>query len=513
MKKQNFISILFLGISLLFVTYSHAQEVIPTCVFPVGGGSDICSEELMQAFLEMSPNKENPTLLIISYGSRTEESVASNITSYTDCFRSRGIENIQALDSTQTIAEALNKINSADIIWFSGGLQRNILKTLEAMPGVIEAIVNRYYSGKSIMGGTSAGASIWSSVMMATSNTIDGVLTPTLDYGFKIFPEAIIDQHFSQRNRLQRLEIAVSRHPYLTGIGIDEDTGILYTNRTSFRVVGPNSVTVLKPNGEGGHEKIILRRGDVYQLPGGTPGADRIMSEDFEGQTNLLDDGNYGDGVFTNPASGITWTFAHARAEGTAGGTSYPINGKGFMLRRLSAASSLQTTFPNGVGTFSFKYRKAHTGNEATRQISVYVNGEERFISPAFGGAGNDKTVHTFSETINEAGPVTIKIAYPTTLPDAAASTVRQITIDDIAWTEYTSSSGVNNPGKSDVLIYAAQGNIVVKNATVGEQIEIYNTLSQRIYQGFVQGETLIPSKPGVAIVKVGNRVQKVVVK
>jgi hypothetical protein len=383
------------------------------------------------------------------------------------------------------------------------------------MPGVIEAIVNRYYSGKAIMGGTSAGASIWSSVMMVGSTMVGDVMTPTLGYGIKVFPEAIIDQHLTQRNRLQRMEIAASRYPYLTCIGLDEDTGILYTNRTSFRVVGANNVTILKPDGEGGHEKIILKNGDVYQLPGITPGAGHITSEDFEGQTNLKEGtSEYDNGVFTNPASGITWTYVQSRNQ-----YNYPINGKGFMLRYISGASSLQATFPNGVGTFSFKYRKAHTG-EFTRQFSVYVNGEERFTSPRFGtGAGNEVDeesgvkIHTFSETINEEGPVTLKIAYPSVLPDGEAASMRQIVIDDIVWTEYASSSGVNNPGKSDVLIYAAQGNIVVKNAIVGEQIEICNALGQRVYSGFVHGETLIPSQPGVAVVKVGNYVQKVVVK
>jgi hypothetical protein len=286
------------------------------------------------------------------------------------------------------------------------------------------------------MGGTSAGASIWSDVMMVSSTTVNGIMTPTIGYGLRLWPEAIIDQHFTQRQRLQRLEIAVSKHPTLYGIGIDESTGILYTNKTSFRVVGPGTVTVLRPV-SGGHEKIILRGGDVYNMKTDeiTLGERSPFVEEFEDAGLPLD---YADGSFTNAISGITWSFVHSKEQGV-----YLIQGRGFMLRRPSGGSYLEATFPNGVGTFTFKYRKAHTG-EFTRQFVVLVNGEQKFISDPFGtGTGNEVDeeggviIRTFSETINERGPVTIRITYPNVVPDGAASNPRQITIDNIEWTEY----------------------------------------------------------------------------
>jgi hypothetical protein len=153
---------------------------------------------------------------------------------------------------------------------------------------------------------------------------------------------------------------------------------------------------------------------------------------------------DYNDGSFTNSTTGITWNYVQSRDDGNQTQESglpnnhvYTINGQGLQLRRPSSNSCLYATFPDGVGIFSFKYRQARTG-DFTRQFVVLVNGEQKFISDPFGGTNGSKTaIYTFSETINEEGPVTIKIAYPATVLDGALSDARQITVDDIEWTNY----------------------------------------------------------------------------
>ena len=56
---------------------------------------------------------------------------------------------------------------------------------------------------------------------------------------------AIIDQHFSQRDRLGRLLTALSYNPYLIGVGIDEDTAFLIDGDNCGEVVGSGAVTIL----------------------------------------------------------------------------------------------------------------------------------------------------------------------------------------------------------------------------------------------------------------------------
>src|SRR5690606_24763649 len=159
----------------------------------------------------------------------------------------------------------------------------------------------------------------------------------------------------------------------------------------------------------------------------------QTITEDFEAQTVLTS--NYENGSFIG-ADGVTFTYVHSRDEGD-----YSIDGKGIMLRRADEPSSIEFTLPNGVSNLSFDDRKAFTGG-SERQLEVVVNGVEEYVTPGFSsGSGADATVYTFNEYIDEAGPVTIEITYPTGTADGN----RQITIDNISWTEPLSSCEASN--------------------------------------------------------------------
>ena len=55
----------------------------------------------------------------------------------------------------------------------------------------------------------------------------------------------VIDQHFTQRNRLGRLLSASSYNPFLIGLGIDEDTAAFIGPDDILEVVGSGTVTVV----------------------------------------------------------------------------------------------------------------------------------------------------------------------------------------------------------------------------------------------------------------------------
>lgn len=156
----------------------------------------------------------------------------------------------------------------------------------------------------------------------------------------------------------------------------------------------------------------------------------QTITEDFEAQTALKS--SYEDGSFIG-ADGVIFTYVHSRNEALGTSDDSSIDGKGIMLRRANEPSSIEFTLPNGVGNLSFEYRKAFTGG-SDRVLAVLVNGVQEYLTPAFGGSsGADATVYTFNENIDEAGPVTIKITYPT----GTATGNRQITIDNISWTAF----------------------------------------------------------------------------
>ena len=78
----------------------------------------------------------------------------------------------------------------------------------------------------------------------------------------------ILDQHFSQRNRLGRLLSAVSYNPFCTGIGIDEDTALFIGPDNQLEVVGSGSVTIIDPSDLTHSSMAHASRGDTLTLIG-----------------------------------------------------------------------------------------------------------------------------------------------------------------------------------------------------------------------------------------------------
>jgi cyanophycinase len=112
-----------------------------------------------------------------------------------------------------------------------------------------------------IVAGTSAGASILSSHMVAY-----GASGPTpkqrmahMIAGFGLVSELIIDQHFQQRERIGRLLTLVASNPGLLGVGIDEDTAALIGANGVLEIIGRNSVTIV----DGTH-----MFSDIFQVKG-----------------------------------------------------------------------------------------------------------------------------------------------------------------------------------------------------------------------------------------------------
>ncbi|ASB49751.1 chitobiase/beta-hexosaminidase C-terminal domain-containing protein [Alkalitalea saponilacus] len=163
--------------------------------------------------------------------------------------------------------------------------------------------------------------------------------------------------------------------------------------------------------------------------------------EDFENH-NIPDGGTYRDGFFVGN-NGITWNYYHVTGEQT-----YPIDGKGVLLRRSGENSRIvSSTITGGIGNFSVQMRKAFTST-GDRQIELVINGEPIAQSQAFGSAsGADETIHTFSvDNINIDGDITIEIRHIT-----GGTQNRQLVIDNLTWTAFDPDApqAVANPAFS----------------------------------------------------------------
>jgi cyanophycinase len=62
--------------------------------------------------------------------------------------------------------------------------------------------------------------------------------------GLEFLPGVLIDMHFAERGRLNRLLSAVALYPHELGVGIDEDTAIL-ADGDVLEVLGSGSVTII----------------------------------------------------------------------------------------------------------------------------------------------------------------------------------------------------------------------------------------------------------------------------
>jgi cyanophycinase len=171
-------------------------------------------------------------------------------------------------------------VDEATGVFMTGGNQLKLSAVICGTP-VGDAVVRAHERGV-VVGGTSAGASIQSSHMVAFGR---GGTTPKqrmtqVAAGLGLIGTTVIDQHFEQRNRYGRLLMIVSQSPQLLGIGVDEDTCATVTvedGHEVLRVSGRGAVTILDParlvtnSYEAKRSSPLLASGIVlHVLPAGT---------------------------------------------------------------------------------------------------------------------------------------------------------------------------------------------------------------------------------------------------
>ncbi|MFO1065805.1 MAG: cyanophycinase [Pirellulales bacterium] len=165
----------------------------------------------------------------------------------------------------------LAKVQAASGVFISGGDQRRLVRALTKEDGgdtPLLAEIRVLLARGGVVGGTSAGASCQSAVMLAVSGLPDPMIDEgmdTLDFGIKtdersrgllirsgfgFFKTGIIDQHFHQfRGRLGRLTRAVADRRLNFGFGIDENTALIARDDGRVEVAGAGHVTVIKTTG------------------------------------------------------------------------------------------------------------------------------------------------------------------------------------------------------------------------------------------------------------------------
>jgi cyanophycinase len=165
-------------------------------------------------------------------------------------------------------------IAEASAVWFSGGDQVKLAAPYRgtAVDREMKALLKR----GGVIGGTSAGAAVMSDVMIE-----GGYPKADVGRGFGFVPNAVVDQHFLRRSRVNRLLGVLAERPHLIGLGIDEGTALVLQG-DKWSVVGRSYVLACEVGKDGKPLRFeSFSDGESGTYPAtGLPARDRPRAQD-----------------------------------------------------------------------------------------------------------------------------------------------------------------------------------------------------------------------------------------
>ena len=227
---------------------------------------------------------DGPSVEVITTASSIPDEVAQN---YKDAFEKLGCLNVGHMRirnrEDASLPEYIDRLNACNCVMFSGGNQLR-LSSIFGGTSFLDVLKQRYQEGNFLIAGTSAGAMAMSNTMIyegsAAIANLKGEVKITTGLG--LMQNVIIDTHFDQRGRFNRLAQAVAAQPGAIGIGLGEDTGVIVSLGHELKAIGSGSVVII----DGKHieynniadidfgmpisvENIvvhIMSKGDIYNL-------------------------------------------------------------------------------------------------------------------------------------------------------------------------------------------------------------------------------------------------------
>jgi cyanophycinase len=213
------------------------KKVVGSLVI-VGGG--LMPDTIRERFLELAGGK-NGRLVVIPTASALDDQ--TRIYRSYNYWKTQGLASVSmlhTLDPREANNPAFIKpLKEATAAWLGGGDQSRLANAYRGT--AVERELRQLVARGGVVGGTSAGASVMSSVMITGGNPQVRVGT-----GFGLLPDVVIDQHFENRKRQRRLLDVLAQYHNCLGLGIDEQTAVVLRGRT-FTVVGNANVLVCMP--------------------------------------------------------------------------------------------------------------------------------------------------------------------------------------------------------------------------------------------------------------------------
>lgn len=226
---------LLLAVTLLFAPV-HAQSSGP--IVAVGGGGT--TPAIVSRTLELAGGR-NAIVAVLPQASELPTAGDGSVKMWTEA----GAKSVRVVSfDNRDAARAI--LREATLIWMPGGSQSRFMEKIDGT-GLADVILERHRAG-AVVGGTSAGAAVLSAEMITGEADLKSLKSGTtvLKKGLGLLRDVIVDQHFLQRQRGNRLISGVLDHPALVGVGIDEATAVIFQGST-MTVLGKSGVVVIDP--------------------------------------------------------------------------------------------------------------------------------------------------------------------------------------------------------------------------------------------------------------------------
>ena len=264
---RNYIKTLF--VFLIVVTgctnpenSSHSDKASPALgkLFIIGGGSR-GSDLVERMILEAGIDTAGYAVILPMASSEPDSAIFYAKEQFTE----KGISNVVGMHFTADDSvrqSTIDSLTNARLIYISGGDQRRFMEVVNKT--AIEKAIKDAYQQGTMIAGTSAGAAVMSRMMItgdekkhpeyqSTFSSLEFENIIIADGLGLLDHDIIIDQHFVERSRYNRLLTAIIEFPEKIGYGISESTAMLVKG-DSAEVVG--KAQVIKFSNPNGNQKI-----------------------------------------------------------------------------------------------------------------------------------------------------------------------------------------------------------------------------------------------------------------
>ena len=202
----------------------------------IHGGGPV-ADSVRSRFVELAGGHEARLVIIPTAGISADDANAQTVLEpWKKCdlasvvllhTRSRGRANDPAF---------VKPLTEATGVWLGGADQSRLAEAY--LDTAVARELHKLLARGGVIGGTSAGAAVMSTVMITGGNP-----EATVGRGFGFLPGFVVDQHFLRRKRQDRLVGVLAKNPGLVGLGVDEETAAVVRGR-ELTVMGKSSAVI-----------------------------------------------------------------------------------------------------------------------------------------------------------------------------------------------------------------------------------------------------------------------------